>query len=93
MFEIYDFITLSEILILCFLTKIRNYKIFILKHYSQKIQKGVKMYTRIYEGRTRLRISHVQLSELSGVSQSQLSKYEKGEVTRPSHAKLVSLPI
>tara|TARA_R100001440_G_scaffold10579_6_gene19284 strand:+ start:1207 stop:1986 length:780 start_codon:yes stop_codon:yes gene_type:complete len=53
--------------------------------------KRLKMYTRIYDMRTRLRLSQVELATLAGVSQSQLSKYEKGEVTRPSHAKLTRI--
>lgn len=49
------------------------------------------MHTRIYERRTKLRIKQEELAKLSGVSQSQISKYEKGEVTRPAYDKLMRI--
>lgn len=49
------------------------------------------MYTGIYDVRTRLKVKQDELARLSGVSQSQISKYEKGEVTRPSYDKLVRI--
>lgn len=49
------------------------------------------MFTRIYDVRTKLKVKQDELAKLSGVSQSQISKYEKGEVTNPSFDKLVRL--
>ncbi len=49
------------------------------------------MFTRIYDVRTRLKIKQDELSRLTGVSQSQISKYEKGEVANPSFDKLVKI--
>lgn len=49
------------------------------------------MFTRIYDVRTRLKVKQDELAKLSGVSQSQISKYEKGEVTNPSFDKLVRI--
>ena len=49
------------------------------------------MYTKIYDFRTKMHMNQEKLSELTGVSQSQISKYEKGEVTRPSYEKLVRI--
>ena len=49
------------------------------------------MHTNIHRVRTLKRISQVELAELAKVSQSQLSKYEKGEVLRPSYGKLVRI--
>ena len=49
------------------------------------------MHTKIHTRRTLQRMSQVELAERAEVSQSQLSKYEKGEVTRPSHQKLVRI--
>ena len=49
------------------------------------------MFTRIYDVRTKLKVKQDELAKLSGVSQSQISKYEKGEVTNPSFDKLVRI--
>jgi transcriptional regulator with XRE-family HTH domain len=49
------------------------------------------MFTRIYDVRTLLKIKQDELSRLTGVSQSQISKYEKGEVVNPSFDKLVKI--
>lgn len=49
------------------------------------------MFTRIYDVRTRLKIKQDELSKLTGISQSQISKYEKGEVASPSFDKLVRI--
>jgi len=49
------------------------------------------VFTRIYDVRTKLKVKQDELAKLSGVSQSQISKYEKGEVTNPSFDKLVRL--
>lgn len=49
------------------------------------------MHTSIYEVRTRLRMTQPELSELTGISQSQISKYEKGEVAKPSYNKLLKI--
>lgn len=49
------------------------------------------MFTRIYDVRTKLKIKQDELSRLTGVSQSQISKYEKGEVANPSFDKLVKI--
>jgi len=52
---------------------------------------GDIVFTRIYDVRTRLKVKQDELAKLSGVSQSQISKYEKGEVTNPSFDKLVRI--
>ena len=52
---------------------------------------GDIVFTRIYDVRTKLKVKQDELAKLSGVSQSQISKYEKGEVTNPSFDKLVRL--
>ena len=49
------------------------------------------MYTKIYDIRTKYRISQPELASRSGVSQSQISKYEKGEIAKPSHDKLIRI--
>ena len=49
------------------------------------------MYTKIYDIRTKFRVSQPELSKRSGVSQSQISKYEKGEIAKPSHDKLIRI--
>lgn len=49
------------------------------------------MYTKIYDIRTRFRVSQPELARRSGVSQSQISKYEKGEIAKPSHDKLIRI--
>ena len=49
------------------------------------------MHTSIYKMRTKLRITQPELAERTGISQSQISKYEKGEITRPSYEKLVRI--
>ena len=49
------------------------------------------MFTKIYDVRTKLKVKQDELAKLSGVSQSQISKYEKGEVTNPSFDKLVRI--
>tara|TARA_R100001510_G_scaffold45981_1_gene42799 strand:- start:311 stop:961 length:651 start_codon:yes stop_codon:yes gene_type:complete len=49
------------------------------------------VFTRIYDVRTKLKVKQDELAKLSGVSQSQISKYEKGEVTNPSFDKLVRI--
>ena len=46
-------------------------------------ESGEIVFTRIYDVRTRLKVKQDELAKLSGVSQSQISKYEKGEVTNP----------
>ena len=52
---------------------------------------GDIVFSRIYDVRTRLKVKQDELAKLSGVSQSQISKYEKGEVTNPSFDKLVRI--
>tara|TARA_R100001440_G_scaffold19788_1_gene33355 strand:- start:1799 stop:2461 length:663 start_codon:yes stop_codon:yes gene_type:complete len=52
---------------------------------------GDIVFTRIYDVRTKLKVKQDELAKLSGVSQSQISKYEKGEVTNPSFDKLVRI--
>ena len=54
-------------------------------------ESGEIVFTRIYDVRTRLKVKQDELAKLSGVSQSQISKYEKGEVTNPSYDKLVRI--
>lgn len=54
-------------------------------------ESGDILFTKIYDIRTKLRIKQDELARLCGVSQSQISKYEKGEVTRPSYDKLVRI--
>ena len=49
------------------------------------------MYTNLYNVRTRLKVSQSKLSELSRVSQSQISKIEKGLTSSPAHDKLVRI--
>tara|TARA_R110002050_G_scaffold156501_1_gene284348 strand:+ start:576 stop:1229 length:654 start_codon:yes stop_codon:yes gene_type:complete len=49
------------------------------------------MYTKIYDIRTKYRVSQPELASRSGVSQSQISKYEKGEIAKPSHDKLIRI--
>ena len=49
------------------------------------------MYTKIYDVRTKFRVSQPELAKRSGVSQSQISKYEKGEIAKPSHDKLIRI--
>ena len=49
------------------------------------------MYTKIYDIRTKFRVSQPELAKRSGVSQSQISKYEKGEIAKPSHDKLIRI--
>ena len=49
------------------------------------------MYTNLYNVRTRLKVSQSKLSELSRVSQSQISKIEKGLTSSPAHSKLVRI--
>lgn len=49
------------------------------------------MYTKLYEVRRNLNVTQGELAELSKVSQSQISKIEKGSVKTPSHDKLVRI--
>ena len=49
------------------------------------------MYTNLYNVRTRLKVSQSKLSELSGISQSQISKIEKGQTSNPAHDRLVRI--
>ena len=50
-----------------------------------------KMYTKIATIRHELRISQMELAKLSNVSQSQISKMEKGTIISPAHDKLVRI--
>ena len=55
-------------------------------------RKEKNMYTNLYNVRTRLKVSQSKLSELSRVSQSQISKIEKGLTpSSPAHDKLVRI--
>ena len=49
------------------------------------------MYTKIAAIRHELCISQMELAKLSNVSQSQISKMEKGTIISPSHDKLVRI--
>ena len=49
------------------------------------------MRTKIYFYRVAKLIRQAELAELSGVSQSQISKYEKGEIKQPSLGKLARI--
>lgn len=49
------------------------------------------MRTKIYFYRVAKLIRQAELAELSGVSQSQISKYEKGEIKEPSFGKLARI--
>jgi transcriptional regulator with XRE-family HTH domain len=49
------------------------------------------MHTRIFDQRTKLRMTQPELSQKTGISQSQISKYEKGEVSKPSYQKLIRI--
>jgi transcriptional regulator with XRE-family HTH domain len=49
------------------------------------------MRTKIYFYRVAKLIRQAELAELSGVSQSQISKYEKGEIKQPSFGKLARI--
>jgi len=48
-----------------------------MRHRAQTKERNL-MYTNLYNVRTRLKVSQSKLSELSRVSQSQISKIEKG---------------
>ena len=60
-------------------------------HHHRVTRVGDIVFTRIYDVRTKLKVKQDELAKLSGVSQSQISKYEKGEVTNPSFDKLVRI--
>jgi len=49
------------------------------------------MYTKTYDIRTSKRISQSELSNSTGISQSQISKIEKGLTSSPAHDKLVRI--
>lgn len=49
------------------------------------------MYTKIAAIRRDMRISQMELAKLSNVSQSQISKMEKGTIASPAHDKLVRI--
>lgn len=49
------------------------------------------MYTKIATIRRDMRISQMELAKLSNVSQSQISKMEKGTIASPAHDKLVRI--
>jgi len=54
-------------------------------------RESTKMYTKIATIRHELRISQMELAKLSNVSQSQISKMEKGTIISPAHDKLVRI--
>ena len=49
------------------------------------------MYTKLYQVRRDMSVTQGELAENSGVSQSQISKIEKGLTKTPSHDKLVRI--
>lgn len=48
-------------------------------------------YTKLEQTRKLRKISQAELSQMAGVSQSQISKIEKGTTEKPSHDKLVRI--
>ena len=56
-----------------------------------RAQERETMYTNLYIERTKRKVSQSELSEQSGVSQSQISKIEKGLTSSPAHDKLVRI--
>ena len=49
------------------------------------------MYTKLYAVRRNMNVTQGELAKLANVSQSQISKIEKGSVKTPSHDKLVRI--